>query len=111
MDEGVLFYCPSFKDHRYFNLLNDTQKLIFDEAVFMHFSSNDKHVNLLLFLIIVLNFQKPDVPISDFFIKRYLTMKDMDVKRRFLLLDENKMDYTKNPELEKKLIESVKEKK
>ena len=111
MDKGALFYCPSFKDHRFFKLLSDSQKLVFNEAVFLHFSSNEKHVNLLLFLIIVLNFQKPDIPISDFFIKKYLTLENMNETRQLYLLDESKMDLEKNPELEKKLIELANKKK
>lgn len=94
IENGVLFYCPHFKHTSYYNMLNEPQKLLFEGATFMQVSSKEKeeHINLLIFLIMFLNLEKPHIPISDFFIKKYLQTKNIKTEYKFSELDKSKTE-------------------
>src|SRR5690606_27161646 len=113
IENGVLFYCPHFKHTSYYNMLSEPQKLLFADATFMQVSSQDKeeHINLLIFLIMLLNLEKPHIPISDFFIKQYLQNKNFKTNYKFMTLEEEKERLINNPEMAKKLAELLKNKK
>ncbi|MDF0716964.1 hypothetical protein PY092_12450 [Muricauda sp. 334s03] len=107
IDKGVLFYCPFFKHTHYYNNLDEVQKLMFDEAAFMHIHSEDKHIHLILFLIVVLNFEKPFTPMTDFFIKKYLNMTDIKIRFEFTPLNLDKLNVDLNPGLEEAILKQL----
>lgn len=92
VEKGVLFYCPHFKFTHYYNLLKEDQKPQFEQETFMYISSDEKHNNLLLFLILLLNFDQPYIPLDDFFIKKYLDLRDIELKFQFVPLRLNKLN-------------------
>lgn len=110
IEKGVLFYCPYFKDSGYYNMLNEPQKLLFDEAVFMKVSSqeNEEHINLLIFLMMFLNLEKPHLAMSDFFIKQYFKNHSVKTEYKFRTLESEKEKLEQNPDLAKKLAELMK---
>src|SRR5690606_14240205 len=89
IEKGVLFYCLHFKDTSYYNMLSEPLKILFDGATFMQASSqeNEEHTNLLIFLIMLLNLEKPHSPISDFFIMQYLKNGKFKVNYKFISLE------------------------
>ncbi|WP_157209291.1 DUF6602 domain-containing protein [Mariniflexile maritimum] len=113
IENGVLFYCPHFKHTSYYKMLSEPQKLLFADATFMQVSSQDKeeHINLLIFLIMLLNLEKPHIPISDFFIKQYLQNKNFKTNYKFMTLEGETERLINNPEMAKKLAELLKTKK
>ncbi|WP_396637246.1 DUF6602 domain-containing protein [Maribacter sp. R77961] len=112
IENGVLFYCPHFKHTTYYNMLNEPQKLLFDEATFMQVCSkeNEEHINLLIFLMMFLNLEKPHIPISDFFIKQYFQNLNFKTDYKFVCLEGDAEKLTNDPELALKLAELLKTK-
>lgn len=110
IEKGLLFYTPHFSHTSYFNMLNDKQKQLFSGAVFMEVSTDDQHVNLLIFLLIFLSLEKPHTPMSDFFIKKYMNQIEAKITYKFDTLEGVTATIQKNPEIIKMIADEIKNK-
>lgn len=111
IEKGTLYYCPHFQHTSYYNMLNPIQKKIFKDEVFMEIKpvDNEEHINLLIFILLFLNFEKPHIPISDFFIKKYLKLEGLKVQYRFYTLKDTTEIFSELIRNQSITMEEVKE--
>ena len=101
IENGVLLYTPNVKETIYYEIFDDLKKTYLDEEVFVHFRSDEEYVNLLLFILLLLNFKAPEPRHSDFFIKNYLNQIN-NYNISAYPLDEDKKSI-RNPKLREAL--------
>lgn len=105
LENGVLLYTPHIKQTVYYEAFNELKKMYLDEEVFLHFHSDKEHINLLLFILLLLNYKTPEPRHSDFFIKNYLNDVGDEYNIAAYPLDENKKSL-ENPKFKEALLQN-----